>query len=269
MRMVVDSNQLQNPRLRTFLEASTANRAILTDYAAMEALQGNAVKSILNAMSIAGDYPDQIIVLKTTQSICQLSGRAAGLQRRLTDTSQTSGFAEYIRKLKVAESGYPPMVNEISKMARDAAEQLNRMLTDAAMAAQIFGDLSIGFSKEERRIIRDNEPFTMKMLDTLIKSVMEVSGEIFRTHPRAPRKVTYEQLPNTFIFRNSLCCCLLALEWAAIGGAKDAQRHKIRNDMIDSHFATYATYFDGLLSNDAKAQRLYNRTKEVLTAAFG
>ncbi|NMY09170.1 hypothetical protein HBO38_12070 [Pseudomonas veronii] len=269
MQMVVDSNQLQNPQLRAFLEASTANRAILTDYAAMEALQGNAVKSMVNAMSIVGDYPDQIIVLKTTQSICQLSGEADGLQRRLIDTSQTSGFAEYIRKLKVAESGYQPMVDELLKMARDATEQLNRMLLDAAEVAPIFGDLSAGFNKEERRIIRDNAPLTMTMVDTLIKSVIDVSCEIFRTHPNAPHKVTYEQLPNTFIFRNSLCCCLLALEWTAIGGAKDAQRHKIRNDMIDSHFVTYATYFDGLLSDDAKALRMYSRAKEVLERAFG
>jgi hypothetical protein len=269
MRMVVDSNQLQSPRLKAFLEASTDNLAVLTDYAAMEALQGDAVRSFANGMSIAGLYPNQIIVLKTTQSICQLSGRKAGLQRRMIDESQTAGFAEFIKKLKLAEGGYQPMVDELRKMARDATKQLNRMLPDAADVAPIFGDLSAGFSKEERRIIRDHEPLTMKMVDTLIKSVIDVSCEIFRTHPKAPHKVTYEQLPNTFIFRNSLCCCLLALEWTAIGGAKDAQHHKIRNDMIDSHFVTYATYFDGLLSDDAKALRMYSRAKEVLERAFG
>jgi hypothetical protein len=143
------------------------------------------------------------------------------------------------------------------------------MLADAVAIAQAFDGVTMGFSKEERKVVRDNEPFTMRMVDILIKLTIEVSGEIFKTHPKAPRKITYEQLPNTFIFRNSLCCCLLALEWSAVGGAKDAKRHKIRNDMIDSHFATYATYFDGLLSSDAKALRLYSRTKWVLDAAFG
>lgn len=269
MRMIVDSNQLQSPRLKKFLEASTSNRAILTDYVAMEALQGDPVKSIINAMSIVESYPKQIIILKTTQSICQLSGRASGLQRRLIDTSQTSGFSEYIRKVKLAKNGYPPIIHEISNMAKNATSQLDRMLIDAAAVAQIFDDFSIGFNKDERRIIRDGEPFTMKMLDTLIKSVIEVSGEILRSHPKAPKSVTYEQLPNTFIFRNSLCCSLLALEWAAIGGAKGANSHKIRNDMIDAQFAAYATYFDGLLSNDAKALRTYKRAKEILKAAFG
>ncbi|ROM46084.1 hypothetical protein BK648_15660 [Pseudomonas poae] len=269
MQMVVDSNQLQSPRLKAFLEASTTNRAILTDYAAMEALQGDVVRSFANGMSIAGQHPNQIIVLKTTQAICQLSGRRAGLQRRLIDKSQTSEFPEFVRKLKLAESGYQPMVEELLKKAKDANDQLHKMLADAVSIAPAFGDLTTGFTKEERRIVRDGEMFTMKMIDTLIKLVIDVSGEIFRTHPKTPPKLTYEQLPNTFIFRNSLCCCLLALDWAASGGAGGVKSHKIRNDMIDSHFVTYATYFDGLLSNDAKAMRLYNRTKWVLEAAFG
>lgn len=269
MRMVVDSNQLQSPRLRAFLEASTSNRAVVTDYSAMEALQGDAVRSICNAMKILGDYPEQVIVLRNTQLICQLSGRAAGLQRRLIHEGQTSGFPDYIRKIKEAERGHGAWVGEILKMAEDARWQLQRMLTDAADLAKIFDSLAADFDKEERRKIRDGERFTAKMVDTLIKAVMEVSMRLFRSHPRSPRVPVFRELHNTFIFRNSLCCYLLALEWAAIGGAKTAKDHKIRNDMVDSHFITYATYFDGLLTEDAKALRIYKRAKEILFAAFG
>jgi len=269
MRMVVDSNQLQNPRLRTFLEASTSNRAVLTDYLAMEALQGDAVKSICNAMRILGDYPEQVIVLRDTQLICQLSGRAAGLQRRLIHDGQTSGFPDYIRKLNEAEHGHDPLIEEIRKMAVDASGQLHRMLANAADLAQIFDSLAIDFDSEERRKIRDGERFTAKMLDTLIKAVMHASMILFRNHPRSPRVPVFKELHNTFIFRNSLCCYLLALEWAAIGGAKTAKDHKVRNDMVDSHFVTYATFFDGLLTEDAKAMRLYKRSKDILAVAFG
>lgn len=269
MRVVIDSNQLQNPQLKKFLDTSKTNRAILTDYAAIEAYQGNTLLSILNSMSILGNYPNQVIILKNTQSICQLSGRAAGLQRRLIDDSQTSGFAEYIRKLNKAKSGYEPLVNEIVQHGKAAAQQLNRMLTDSAVMGQAFDDLGKDFTKDERRRIREDEPYTNNMIDKLVSAVMMISEEIFRTHPKAPHKVTYEQLPNTFIFRNSLCCYLLALEWSAQGGAKNAQHSKIRNDMIDSHFVTYATFFDGLLSDDAKAIRLHKKARYILAVAFG
>lgn len=269
MRMVVDSNQLQSARLRTFLEASPSNRAVLTDYSAMEALQGDALKSICNAMRILGEYPEQVIVLRNTQLICQLSGRAAGLQKRLIHNGQTSGFSDYIRKLNEAERGHGPLIEEIRKMAVDASGQLHRMLADAADLAKIFDSLAVDFDREERRKIRDGEPYTARMVDTLIKAVMHVSMTLFRNHPRSPRVPVFKELHNTFIFRNSLCCYLLALEWAATGGAKTAKDHKIRNDMVDSHFITYATFFDGLLTEDAKALRLYKRAKEILAVAFG
>lgn len=262
--IVIDTNQLQSARLRAFLEASTANRAVLTDYAAMETHQGDAVRSVCNAMRILGDFPKQVLVLRNTQFICQVSGRAAGLQRRLIDSGLTSGFPDYIRKLNHAERGHQPFRLEIETKAADAQHQLHRMLADAADVAKIFDTLAVDFDKEERRRIRDGEPFTEKMIDTSIRAVMDVSIILFRSHPRSPRVPVYKELPNTFIFRNALCCYLIALQWASIGGAKDAKNHKVRNDMVDSHFITYATYFDGLLTDDAKALLLYKRAKEVL-----
>lgn len=269
MHMVVDSNQLQSPRLRAFLEASSANRVVLTDYVAMEALQGDAVKSICNAMRIIGAYSEQVIVLRNTQVICQLSGRAAGLQKRMIHKGQTAGFPEYIHKLNAAERGDQSVMAEIRRMALDANQQLVRMLDDASKLAQNFDNLAVDFDKEDRRKIRSGEPYTSKMVDALIRVVMQISMILFRTHPRVPRVPIYKELHNTFIFRNALCCYLLALEWAASGGAKDATDHKIRNDMVDSHFVTYATYFDGLLTRDAKAMKLYRRAQEILHVAFG
>jgi hypothetical protein len=104
----------------------------------MEVLQGDAVKSICNAMRILGDYPKQVIVLRHTQLICQLSGRAAGLRRRLIHDGQTAGFSDYIRKLNAAERGDVPVIEEITKMGVDAQSQLHRMLSDASQLAQVF-----------------------------------------------------------------------------------------------------------------------------------
>ena len=40
---------------------------------------------------------------------------------------------------------------------------------------------------------------------------------------------------------------------------------RLRNDLIDVIFATYATYFDGLMSRD-KAQRVYNHAAFILSS---
>ena len=41
---------------------------------------------------------------------------------------------------------------------------------------------------------------------------------------------------------------------------------RLRNDLIDLIFATYATYFDGLMSQDEKAQRIYKQANFIVRA---
>src|SRR5208283_5895624 len=61
-RMVVDSNALQSPVLRDYLSKSIDNRAVLTDYASMEAYKGNTLVSIFRSMALLADFPRQVIV---------------------------------------------------------------------------------------------------------------------------------------------------------------------------------------------------------------
>jgi hypothetical protein len=95
MRKVIDSNQLQAEALRTYLAASRANYAVLTDYAAMEAYKGDTLSSIYKSMRILSGFPSQVIVLKGTRVVCGIRGRAAGLQRRLIDGERTTEFAKF------------------------------------------------------------------------------------------------------------------------------------------------------------------------------
>lgn len=93
MRKIVDSNYLQAPALRDYLAKSTANFAVLTDYASTEAYKGKTLTSIYRSMEILSQYPKQVIVLRGTQTVCGLKGRRSGLLRRMIDDDQTRGFA--------------------------------------------------------------------------------------------------------------------------------------------------------------------------------
>jgi hypothetical protein len=77
------------------------------------------------------------------------------------------------------------------------------------------------------------------------------------SHPAVVRKV--DELPNTFLFRWALCLFLWILDWISIAGPKGVKPEKILNDLVDVNFATFATYFDGLLSMDKKAHRIYQQ----------
>ena len=87
VRKVVDTNQLRDSDLRNYLARSTSNFAVLTDYTMMEAYKGETFSNFFSSMEILIDFPDQVIALKNTGRVCGLSGRQAGLQRRLINAS--------------------------------------------------------------------------------------------------------------------------------------------------------------------------------------
>jgi hypothetical protein len=115
--MVVDSNALQSPMLRDYLSKSINNFAVLTDYASMEAYKGNTLVSIFRSMALLSDFPRQVIVLKTTDVVCGLSGRRAGLHRRLIDHEQTRDFPKYCDRLLAAKLGDVPLREQLRHLA--------------------------------------------------------------------------------------------------------------------------------------------------------
>jgi hypothetical protein len=66
-----------------------------------------------------------------------------------------------------------------------------------------------------------------------------------------------------------VCAFVWSLDWIGQGGADNVRADKLRNDLVDVIFATYATYFDGLLTKDQKALRIYERAKFIVCAISG
>jgi hypothetical protein len=93
VKKIIDSNKLQSEHLEKFLSRSPNHIAVLTDYAMMEAYKSDDLGVLYQSMEILSGHPTQVIILKGTQAVCGLSGRAAGLQRRLIDIGQTRDFS--------------------------------------------------------------------------------------------------------------------------------------------------------------------------------
>jgi len=76
------------------------------------------------------------------------------------------------------------------------------------------------------------------------------------------------EVRNTFIFRYALCGYVSILTRLADGGAGNTKPEKLRNDVIDVNFATFATYFDGLLTADKRAGEIYAEADVLLREVF-
>ena len=72
-----------------------------------------------------------------------------------------------------------------------------------------------------------------------------IAAMLFRDHPKVVRSPSFKHLPNTLIFRFSMCMYLLFLEWISVGGPIKVSTKRVRNDMVDMNFAAYATFSTG------------------------
>src|SRR5690606_32954793 len=121
---------------------------------------------------------------------------------------------------------------------------------------------------EERAALRKGEGYPPGTIQKVVRQIFEVTGQCFSEHPRVAQLPEYKYLANTFIFRYSLCNYLLVLDWISRGGFEQAKPDKLANDAVDMVFVAYATYFDGLLTADAKMARLHQEVRLWLSGLF-
>lgn len=263
-RTVIDSSCLQSTDLRGYLAASKQNFALLTDYAAMEAYKGNTLVGIQRAMEVLVEFPGQVIVLKSTSVACGLSGKSAGLQRRLIDHPQTEFFKTFCVYLKLAAQGNREIQGQLLQKGRDAEEHLQTVLEKAAQLPGVIDRLAQEFTSSELQIIRSRSPWTGAILDKFVGRAFALAQQIFRTHPQAGAIPPFEEVPNTFIFRASVCSTVWSFMLFETGGAHGKKPQRLRNDMVDLSYATFATYFDGLMTLDRRLAAIHYATKQCV-----
>lgn len=267
MKKIIDSNYLQRDELRDYL-ALKENYVVLTDYLSMEAYKGDTFSSIFKSIKILADYPNQVIVLKDTQTICELTPKREDLQNHLIDYDQTKSFSGFCKDITDAQNGNSSLAQQITKHGEAANFHMRKMLADAEQVRKAIALIANTYSPEELRFWRTGTAYPDGFSDKFFKRVLELAAEMFNSHPQVTSLPDFENLQNSYIFRYSLCSYLLALDWVASGGAEAVKPEKLRNDMVDVTFATYATFFDGILSCDKKTNQLYQDACVILDAVF-
>lgn len=270
MKKIADTNFIQNEALvGKFLSTSPKNQIVLTDYVAMELYNSGNIRPLRKAVRAMSPYAGQVCVLKGISRVCGLSGRQAGLQRRLIDEKQTKQLLSFFREVEAASAGNEKLLRGYDRLANNAADHLKVVLGGASENPGAYSDFATLFTVAELTAIRKQSGVTRGMARKILLFAAELSAEVFRKHPAATRLPTQSELPNTYIFRAALANTVLALWWVGVGGAEKARPEKIRNDVVDCYLASYATYFDGVLTSDEKLKDIHGACRYILAEAFG
>jgi hypothetical protein len=218
-------------------------------------------------MEILCEFPRQVIVLKPTKQCSGLVGREAGLQRRLIHKKQTSQFSTYARMLKHARDGDSSAIRCIEVDFIAPTAHMDGLAREAIGLGDRIDHFASNLSKADRAAIRADHLPSEQSIRHAMKQILKTTYDVMETHPNVHQWPKAHELPNTFIFRASLCQVVLAMYLGSQGSqAKASIKHHV-NHQMDAFIAAYATYFDGVHSNDAQLIRTF-RTASIWIEAL-
>lgn|GEM_PF-1783143 len=112
-------------------------------------------------------------------------------------------------------------------------------------------------------MLRRENRISKRLADAAVKAVSNDTRLHFRelgfTQLPEPEDVVY-----SFTLRFILANYVLALFWGVQGGLATAKKHTVRNDVTDTSYSAYATFYDGLVTNDKKLDAVYRNTRVLL-----
>jgi hypothetical protein len=255
---------MQEQALRAFLSKSRDNKALVTDYLLMEALKGDTLAKVFRLMKILCEFPKQVVVLKGLQSISALKGRRSGMTRRMVNKRQTKLYDDWCVGLAKAEAEDADYRRQVIEHGKEATARVDALITAQSRYAEIVAEEAKNYTQDELRILRSDEPYTSAMIDKMAERIVTLTTKFIESHPDGIKPPTVLELPNTYLFRLAVCAYVQALSRIRDGGAQNITADKVANDIIDATFVAQATYFQGLMSNDAKANALYRNVKHIL-----
>lgn len=231
-RRVIDTNALQSPDLRAYLAADRQHMAVLTEYAGIEVQKGDTLKSIFRALEILSDYPEQVLILKGTQTLCGLrNGRERGLAGRLIDERATADFANYCNQLKKVQTGDLRLQAQIHQRGRDATAIADRILSAVPDITDARRQVANDYTEAEKRILRTHGVITKELGQKMLSNVAVLAALLFRNHPRVTEWPDVDTVCNRYLFRYALCAHRWLLDWMSDGSNESRDPTRVRNDI--------------------------------------
>jgi hypothetical protein len=120
------------------------------------------------------------------------------------------------------------------------------------------------YTDAELSILTKGQPIPEDLLNKITKEIVGLADHMFMAHGYFKKQPPTRTLSNAFLFRYAVAGYVVALRCLKEGGAKGASANNIGNQIIDSAIAAYATYFDGFISADKRAQQIYETTGQLL-----
>jgi hypothetical protein len=249
MRVVIDTNRLESDEIRLFLSGDPRNFAVLPEHTVVEIFKPSDVDAVISSFRVLRDYPRQVLLLRSNGKSALVDPRGGAIAERLIDRRVTRAFPKFCGMLKEAKAGHAGYRRQLAVRRKWALERAEAIQTSFGDQSDSLAELAAIFTQHELRQIRSGKPLSERVWQSMLEVVLGTATNIHTAHSGGkslyPPPYTYDQ----FVWRYALCHIIQLMELVR-KGAKRRAPGKARNDHFDNVFATYGTYFNGLMTND-------------------
>lgn len=263
MWVVIDTNRLASDELRGFLELSATHRAVIPDYVLMERFKPSNIQTLVAGFEVLRAFPRQVIALKGTGAVTQLNPDVDLLPGTMVDPDETEAFIEFGGYLDRAVAGDEDILAQLHQRANGARRQMEVVLRGASTFSLEMKEFLAPFSPAELSAIRRGQPMTQSIRAKFYRLATSIAESVFAAPPLPLVMPRPENRAQHFVFRNALCTAVYMLLLTRRGVA-DRKPERARNDVVDVLIATYGTYFNGVMSDDALTNAVHHIARMVL-----
>ena len=265
--LIADSNSLRHPGLEQFLAASHDHALCLSDWTLTEMRKKDALGTSRDSLKIVFKYPRQCFALRRTDLL---------LEDQIGDKEGAEGLIDAratleLRQLSEALWQIPSplwLKSEMEGFEHDAVELIARLRADIETwedemveAVRVFNHAEIALLRSPKTRTIPHETMR-KVFDLLLHTTRDFMIRNQQRGGTEPIKVSVAM--RMFAFRYSLCILLYTLGWVRTGSQSSQSLEKRVNDVIDLQLATVGTFFNGVLSRDAKLQEVSLAARHLL-----
>jgi hypothetical protein len=268
LKLIVDKNVLEDDSLADFLAEDTTHYAVICGYAGLESYTGNALVNITRSMRVLSRFPRQVLILKSGYALSRIGRIRPELRFEMVDWRQTKTFPEFCSQLDRAGDDNDAARKLIRSSADAAGEHVAKMLDSSVLFAQMIDEYHRETDPAALTAVRNRTAIPRDSALRILEDMYKLAARLYSHQRGIPKPVDLTDARNFYVFRYAVAMRLLALWWAKNGGISNTKPEKLKNDIADLEYAVCATYFDGLLTHDAKMQDIYEEAVYLLNEIF-
>jgi len=229
----------------------------------MEAYKGDTKKSIYKSLGVLAKYPRQVIVLQNT-GMCMQRRVGPQMANRLIWKEHTDTFPTFVREIASAKAGDEVIEESLLWRGHEANARMQGLLDGAASIMEGNKVMLQSLTAGDISAIRGSSLVPPDILLRIFSIASDLAEGFRQSFPNPIVAAQGKSRTSDFLFRVGLAMTCWFLDWVRTGGPTSVKPEKIRNDYVDAMISVYGSYFNGIMTGDAKLQRVGSLNRHLL-----